>query len=251
MGRLSERFLCIAGKRGGEKSGSPGRLLKRLNTPHSHLFFFPASPSFDNKEENLKNSQCFRLTALIRDRREKINSLMSRAVSPIKVLVRQRSGTLAEPWEGDCQAEMENDRAGQWTAWNWNGMSETWHHAEEQLSFAFFSSEERHLLLEVKAGAGSEIIAIPALEHHGYRSCIASAPDVMNGPGSGVYPSWPAERKNYCRTGKEYLQLLQHSNTVSDSPMSLTRTVQCPWTQRNKSPCCCVPCWNTVLLQAW
>lgn len=55
------------------------------------------------------------MTILIRDRSEKINSLMSRAVSLIKVLGRQWGGTLAEPWKRDIETVEERDssRAGQ------------------------------------------------------------------------------------------------------------------------------------------
>lgn len=50
------------------------------------------------------------MTILIRDRREKINSLMSRAVSLIKVLGRRRGGTSAEPWERDIETQRERER---------------------------------------------------------------------------------------------------------------------------------------------
>lgn len=56
-------------------------------------------------DENLKNSQYFRLTILIKDTSEKINSLMSTAISLIKVLGRQWGGTLAEPWERATEKE--------------------------------------------------------------------------------------------------------------------------------------------------
>lgn len=51
------------------------------------------------------------MAILIGDRSEKIHSLMSRAVSLIKVLVRWWGGTLAETWERDT--EKESDRGGQ------------------------------------------------------------------------------------------------------------------------------------------
>lgn len=56
----------------GGRTSSPERLLKRLNIPYSPFFLFLITG-----KENLKNSQCFRFTTLIRDRGEKINSLMS------------------------------------------------------------------------------------------------------------------------------------------------------------------------------
>lgn len=52
------------------------------------------------------------MAILIGDRSEKINSLMSRAVSLIKVLVRRWGGTLqSETWERDTVKE--SDRGGQ------------------------------------------------------------------------------------------------------------------------------------------
>lgn len=98
-------FTLLGREKKREKSSSPGRLLNRLNTPPFPSFFLPLP--FDNKRENLKNSQCFRLTILIGDRSEKINSLMSRAVSLIKVLLRRWGGTLAEPGERDTDTEEE------------------------------------------------------------------------------------------------------------------------------------------------
>lgn len=89
LGQLSARFLYIAGKgekkeRKRQKSSSPGRLLNRLNTPPFQFFSLSV---FDKKKER-KFKECFRLTILIADSSEKINSLMSRAVSLIKVLER-------------------------------------------------------------------------------------------------------------------------------------------------------------------